>query len=114
MRGLGADPAHLLHFVEGFAHANQAYAAARGIEDDVGELPSELLPELVTHRFLSFDAIRLLERGNVVPAFAIFVLGDVFAAIGDEAVQLDDLCAKCLALHNVGRGRVHRHHDDRG
>ena len=41
------------------------------------------------------------------------MLGDVFAAIGDQPVQLHDLGAKRLAFHHVGRGRVRGHHDDR-
>jgi hypothetical protein len=86
MRALGADPPHFLHFVERFAHADEPYASTGGIKNCVGQPPVELLPELVAHRFLALDAIGLLERGNVVPAFAVFMLGDVLATIGDQAI----------------------------
>ena len=108
-----ANPAHLLHLVEGFAHSDQSDAASCGIENNVGKFSSELLPELVSHGFLALDAVRLLERGYVVPPFAVLVLGDVFAAIGDQAVQLNDLGAKRPALHYVGCRGVRGHHDDR-
>ena len=41
------------------------------------------------------------------------MLSDVFAAIGDQAIQLDDLGAKRLTLHDIGCGSVRGHHDDR-
>src|SRR2546430_2883442 len=85
-----SNPAHLLHLVESLAHADQSDTASRGIENNVGKFSSELLPELVSHGFLALDAVRLLERGYVVPAFAVLVLGDVFATIGDQAVRSEE------------------------
>ena len=69
-RPLRADPAELLHLVEGLPHADQARAAAGRIDDRVGQLPAEVLGELVAHRLLALDAVRLLERRDVVPALA--------------------------------------------
>src|ERR1039458_3234502 len=37
-----ADPAELLHFIEGLPHADHADAAAGGIEDGVGQFPTHL------------------------------------------------------------------------
>ena len=82
-RPFGTDPAHLLHFVKRFAHADQADAAASGIQNYVRQFARELLPKFVAHGLLAFDAVGLFEGRNVVPAFAVFVLGDIFAAIGD-------------------------------
>src|SRR5262249_3937214 len=56
----GGLPADTLHLVERFPHANHAGAAARWIDDPVRERPGQLLTELVGHRLLAFDAIRLL------------------------------------------------------
>src|SRR6266581_7752972 len=81
-RALGADPSHPLHFVEGFAHTDQANSTAGWIENDLGQFSAELFPQLVAHGFLAFHAVRLLERGDVVPPFAVLVFGDVFTAIG--------------------------------
>src|SRR5437762_7594440 len=46
-RPLSADPAHLLHFVKRFAHADQPDAASGGIENYVGQFSSELLTQFV-------------------------------------------------------------------
>src|SRR5579872_300786 len=59
---LGANPAQRLHLREGFPHAHDARAAARGIDDDIGHLPAKLLRHLVAHRLLPLAAIRLLQR----------------------------------------------------
>ena len=42
-------------------HADQAYAAAGGVEDSVRILPAELLDELVAHGLFAFNAERLFE-----------------------------------------------------
>ena len=77
------------------------------------EFPGKLLPQFVAHRFLPFHAIRLFQRRDVVPSFAVFVLRHVFSAIRNQAVQLDHLRAKRSALHHVRRRRIRRHHDHR-
>ena len=71
----GRLPADALHFLERLPHADHAGAAAGRIDDPVGELPIELLAELVGHRLLAFDAIRLLQRRDVVPAERLALLG---------------------------------------
>ena len=57
-----------LHLVERLPHADEAGAAAGGIEDQVGQLPAELVGELQPHRLLSLDPIGLLQRRDVEPA----------------------------------------------
>ena len=68
MRGslaLGGQPAQGLHFAEGFPDADEAGAAAGGVEQHVGQLPVELFGDFVAHRFLAFEAVRLLEGRDV-------------------------------------------------
>ena len=67
-RPLRADEADRLELGERLPHADQAGAAAGRVEDDVGQLPAELLGELQPHRLLAFDPVRLLQRGGVEPA----------------------------------------------
>src|SRR5260370_9332173 len=92
-RPLCADPTHLLHFVERFAHADQPYAAPCWVENYVRQLSSELLPQLVPHGFLPFHPIRLFDRGDFVPALAVFLLRALFPPTGHQSVQLDHLRA---------------------
>src|SRR5262249_23533626 len=109
---LVTDPAHLLHFVERFAHPDQADAAASPLHTYIVQRSAELFPELVAHSLLAFDTVGLLQRRDVVPTLAIFAFGNVFAAVGNQAIELDDLRAKCLAFNDVGRGCISRHDDD--
>ena len=78
------DPAELLHLFEGLPHADEAYAAAGGVEDGVGVGPAELLDELVAHGLFAFDAEGLLERGDVEPDL---VGGGVGFLLGLDAVR---------------------------
>src|SRR3989442_11735713 len=55
----GRDPAHRFHLVKGFAHSDQPNATTGGIDNHIRQLPSELLPQLVPHRLLAFDAVGL-------------------------------------------------------
>src|SRR5712691_5048465 len=91
-RTLEPDPAHGLHLVESLPHPDQAHAAPGGIDDHVRQPrapgASELLPQLVGHRLLALDAVRLLERGDVEPTLAVLMLGDVAAAVGNQPVNL--------------------------
>jgi hypothetical protein len=64
-----SDPSHRFEFLEGFPHSDESDAAARGIDDHVRQRTVELLPQFVPHRFLSFDPVRLLERGDLEPCF---------------------------------------------
>src|SRR5580704_18973759 len=89
-RALVADEADRLHFGKRLPHADQAGAAAGRIEDDVGYGPAELLGELQAHRFLAFDAIRLLQGRDVEPADFLFALADDLAAIVDQAIDAID------------------------
>src|SRR5262249_62356156 len=74
-RALRPDSPYLFHFVKGLPHADEARASAGRIEDHVRQFPIELLDQLVSHRLLAFDAIRLLQSRNVEPAFALFTAG---------------------------------------
>src|SRR5215468_1772237 len=103
-RALRPDPSHLFHFVKGLPHADEARASARRIEDHVRQFPIKLLGQLVSHRLLAFDAIRLLQSRNVEPAFALFAAGHLGAAIGDQAVNQRDARAELLALDPIGGG----------
>src|SRR5215471_16459900 len=113
-RPLRANPSHGLHLVKRFAHPDQPHASASGIKNHIWQLPAKLFPHLVTHRFLAFHAVRLFQRRNVIPSFAVFVLRHILSAIRDQSVQLYHPGAKRLALHYVRRRRVCWHHDHGG
>src|ERR1051326_226604 len=55
-RALGSDEADGLEFGESLPHADEAGAAAGGIEDDVRHLPAQLLDQLEAHRLLALNA----------------------------------------------------------
>src|SRR5207253_2813674 len=65
---LRPQPAELAQLLKRFPHADEAVAAARWIENHVRQLPAELFGQFESHRLLAFEAIRLLERGEVEPA----------------------------------------------
>src|SRR4029079_1775765 len=112
-RPLRSDEADRLHFVERLPHADQPGAAAGRIENDIRHLPAELLSELEPHRFLAFDAIRLLERRGVEPADFRLTLADNFSAVVDQAVDAIDPRALQRDLADVYLRRVFRA-EDRG
>ena len=60
VRALGADETQLLHLVEGLPHAEQANAAAGGINNALRKFPAQLLGDFVAHGLFAFDAVRLL------------------------------------------------------
>ena len=95
-----------LQLGEGLPHADQASAAARRIEDDVGQGPAELLRELDAHRLLALDPVRLLERRDVEPAHALAALRHAPAAVVDEAVDERDVGTRERDLAHVDLGRV--------
>src|SRR5271167_4158067 len=64
-------------------HMPMTDATARGVQNHIRQLAAKLFPKLVAHGLLAFDAVGLLEGGNVVPSFAVLVLGNVYAAVGD-------------------------------
>src|SRR5512143_333475 len=63
-----AGPAEFLHFREGFPHADKPRSSAGGIEHHVREFPAELFGQLVPHRLLPLEAVRLLHRRHIEPA----------------------------------------------
>src|ERR1700691_680957 len=58
---LGADPAELLHLIEGLPHTDHPHAATGRIDDALRKLPVHLFGNLIAHRLLAFDAERLFE-----------------------------------------------------
>ena len=92
-----------------FPHTDETGAAAGRIKNHVGQLPSELLSQLVTERLFSFDAIGFFERGHFEPAFAFFAAPDLGAAIGDETVDKCDVRAEFATFDDVRARSVARH-----
>src|SRR5580698_5295224 len=112
-RALAADEADRFQFGERLPHADQPGAAAGRIEDNVGYGPAELLGELQAHRFLTFDAIRLLQGRDVEPADFLFALADDFSAIVDQAIDAIDGGSLDADLAEIDFRRVLRA-EDRG
>src|SRR6185503_12473585 len=109
---VAGDPSDLAELLESLPHADEANATAGRIDDDVGQLPFELLGELEAHRLLPLDAVRLLQGRCVVPA----ALGT--RALHDRA-RVRDRARDEIHLRAVRRGLAHdrlrrcvRHHDD--
>src|SRR4029079_18836805 len=82
-RTLLADEADGFELGECLPHTDQAGAATGRIEDDVGNLPAELLGKFEAHRLLTFDPVRLLQGRGVEPANLGLSLADDLAAIID-------------------------------
>ena len=110
----GADPANPLDFLEGFPHADHAGAAAGRIDDPVRPLPVHLLGELVGHRLLAFDAIRLFQRRHVIPAERPAFFRRHPAGIGDQPVDQRDVRAVEAAFVDERPLRVLRDEDFAG
>ena len=89
-RAPGADEADGLQLGEGLPHADQAGAAAGGIEDDVRHLPPQLFGQFQPHGLLALDPVGLLEGRDVEPAGLGLALADDLAAIIDQAVDAVD------------------------
>src|SRR5262249_16785634 len=104
-RPLRSNPAQALHLLESLPHPDQPHAAAGRIDDRVGQLALELLPQLVGHRLLALDAVRFFESGDVKPAFAVLLLGHVAPAIKDGSIKLAHVSAKRTALQDIGERR---------
>jgi hypothetical protein len=83
----GADPAQALEFLERLPHADQSRAATRRIEDCIRQFPVKLFGELESHRLLAFDAIRLLQRGEIEPARLTYAFRDQLAAVVDQPID---------------------------
>ena len=75
LRAFAADPAELLHFIEGLPHADQSHTAAGGIEDRIRQLPTHLFGKFVAHGLLTFDAVGLLQRADVDAAVVSSAFG---------------------------------------
>ena len=112
-RALAADESDGFEFGESLPHANQTCAAAGRIEDHVRHVPAELLGKLKPHRFLAFDAIRLLQRRGIEPASLGLALADDLAAIVDQPVDAIDRRALQLDLADIHLRRI-RGTKDRG
>ena len=112
MRGPpAAGEAHRLQLLERLPHADEADAAAGGVDDDVRERALELLRQLVSHRLLAFDAVRLLQGRHLEPPVLRRVLRDEGAAVGDQAVDEVHVGAEGAALEDDRPRRVGRHRD---
>ena len=105
-RAGGADPAQRLELGQRLPYADQAGAAAGGIEDRVGHAPPQLLRQLDAHRLLALDAVGLLEGRAVEPAARAGAAGDDRAAVGDGAVDPIEPGAAQADLADHGRRRV--------
>src|SRR5437660_10586554 len=110
-RPVVVDPTELFHFIERFPHSDEASAATGWIKNDIWQFPIQLFGDLVTKRFLSFDTIRLFQRGKIEPAFLFFFLGGLGVAIGNESIVLADVRADVAILQTVRAARVPRHPD---
>ena len=71
----------------------------------------ELLGDLVAHRLLAFDAVRLLERRHVVPAERPPLFRGDAPGVGDQPVDERDVGTVELALADEGDLHVLRHED---
>ena len=63
-----ADPAQLLHLAQRLVDADQPHPAAGRIQDEVRDLPVELLGDLVPHGLLALETVRLGEGGDLLVA----------------------------------------------
>ena len=79
-----------------------------------GYSQSELFRQLVAHRLLALDAIRLLQRRDVVPAERLAALRGDAAGVGDQPVDERHLRAVQLRFRDERRLHVFRHEDLRG
>src|SRR5262249_41194103 len=107
----GANTVYGREFLKSLPHADQANAAARGINDDVRQLAAEFLPELISHGLLALDAVRLLECRDFKPASVRFVFRDEFSAVGDQSINQSHVCTECARLQNIGYWGICRHRD---
>src|SRR5262249_18515148 len=89
-RALFADEADGLELSECLPHADQAGAATGWIEDNVRNLPAELLGKLEAHRLLALDPVRLLQGRGVEPAKLCLSLPDDLAAVVDQSIDAID------------------------
>ncbi len=105
----GIDPAERTHLGKGLPHADHAGAAAGGVDDPVGQRPVELLGQLVAHGLFAFDAIRLLEGGDVVPAQRFPGLRRDASGVGNQSVHQRDVGAVEFTLTNERRLHVLGH-----
>jgi hypothetical protein len=97
---LPTHEAHRLHLGEGLPHADEAGAAARRVEDRVGQRPAELLGDLVAHRLLAFDAVGLLERRALVPAVLLCLCRADAPGVRDQSVDHLHVRAVGLRFHD--------------
>ena len=108
-RSRAADPAEFFEFGKCLPHADEAGAAAGGIDDHIRKTPIQLFSNLIAHGLLAFHAIRLFQGRDIKPAFASFFLGDDAAAIIDEAVHQRESGAVLLRFDLIGNRSITRH-----
>ena len=106
------EPAQRFELGEGLPHPDQAGSAAGGIKDHIRQLPIEGLGQLVSHHFFAFDAVRLLERRHIEPAFTARFFSRPFGRIADQAVHKLYARADNAALFQVGERCIFRHDDE--
>ena len=97
-RSVAVYPPKFLHFRKGLPHANQPRPPTGGVNDHVGQPPTHLLGNFVTHRFLALDPIGLFKGGEVEPIISGQLFGSHFAAVGDQPVNQGDLRTQSFAL----------------
>ena len=59
-RSLASDEPHAFHLAKRLPHTDQPGSPTRRIDDDIGQLPIELLCQLIAHSLFALDAIGFL------------------------------------------------------
>src|SRR5262249_49777749 len=84
------DPAQRGQLLESLPDPYEAGAAARGIHENVRDIPPELLAELEPHRLLALETVGLLQGGEIEPADLCGHAGDELAGGCNGAVHGED------------------------
>ena len=110
-RARRADQPHLLHLVKRLPHPDQAGSPAGGVDDHVRQRPVKLLGDLIAHRLLALDAIRLAQCADVEPAVRGHALAHLDAAVVDQPIDQGDVRPQFAAFDLEEAGHVLRHID---
>ena len=102
-------PAQGFHLLERLPHTDQAGPAARRIDDRIRKARTQLLEELVAHRFFSFDAIRLSQSRHIEVTRLLRPVAGFDAAVRDDPVDQHDDRTERPALGDDRGRRVFRH-----
>jgi len=103
------EQSHRLQFANRFVNADQADAATGRIQNDVRNVPFELLDQLEAQRLLAFDAIGFFQRRSVVESVFGHRFADDRAGVTDKPVDQPNVRARGDALEPVDRRRALRH-----